>query len=416
MSKRMAERGVRVRIGAVGVPLPPLPSAPPARSRRVGVPPMQAIRGLGASPKHTVARARQCLLCSTGETPVPRTRGLGEMPKRHGGVSPATVGADPRICPTQATARVSSLRRGGVLPTSVRSTLPTRGSVRIAVPVQEPTGKFHLSPPPSKPVCKRSRRQPARGRKLLAWTWRNAEPLGWMAVLTALVVSVWFSPRTALTRLQVQGVPPEAHAEVARLIRTHWRSPLVLSDSPRTLERALSAQDWVASVQWQAAGVGQARLIVRPRIPFAALQSPNGTRVFMDPAGVVFLPPNPHLKPIAGEIRPTRDYPLPSRGTVVHGEMRKAFTILQALYQRHEVHFPRVQLSRTHGVRLWLDVVRGAERIPLQVRFGDASALEIQLQTLERVLELPATELRRWAYVDISTPSAEVVKPRTASQ
>lgn len=387
MSRRKPERGVRVRIGAVGVPLPPLQSTPPTLSRRVGASLMQEARGLGVSPK------------------------------RGSDAPPAIAGVDVHAYSTQVAVRMPSPRSASVLPTRSRSTLPTRDLTRPSIPVQEPTGKFRLIPPPPKPVYRRRRwGKSSCLSRWLVWAWHNAEPIGWMAALTALVISVWFSPRTAISHIRVQGVPPEAQAEVMRLIRDYWHAPLPLSDAPRAIERAIGAWDWVESVRWQAVGVGQVQLSVRPRLPFVALQSPTGTRLFIDPAGIVFLPPNPRVKPIAGEIRPTHDYPLPLRGTRVYGEMRKAFTILHALHQRHEVHFPRVQLSRMHGVRLWLEVVRGTERVPLQVRFGDASALEVQLQTLGRVLELPTTELRRWAYVDISTPSAEVVKPRATQQ
>ncbi|MCS7190170.1 MAG: hypothetical protein NZ843_01060, partial [Fimbriimonadales bacterium] len=107
------------------------------------------------------------------------------------------------------------------------------------------------------------------------------------------------------------------------------------------------------------------------------------------------------------------DYPTPQRGEVLSGEMRRAFTILQAMHARADVRNPRVLVSKTQGIRLWLEIQRGSQTpFTLQVRFGDASALPVQLQTLQRVLAMPTDTLQRWEYVDISTPSAEAVKPR----
>lgn len=292
------------------------------------------------------------------------------------------------------------------------STTPPRPSAapkRTPVPVQEPTGKFRLTPP-AKPMARRARK-PSRWAPLGRWLWQNAEPLGWATVLSALALSLWFSPRTQITRVQVFGVPPQAHRAVESLIRSHWRTPLALSDAPRQLERTLLALDWVQAAHWRAAGIGQVAVYVQPRTPFIAVEDAQGTRLFLDPAGLAFAPPNFNESPSAGVIRLSDGYQLPPRGALVEGEMRKAFTILQALHSRRAVMQPRVQLSRTHGIRLWLRVERGSETVPLQVRFGDARALPTQLATLSRILELPTDALRRWAYIDISTPHAEAAKP-----
>ncbi len=282
------------------------------------------------------------------------------------------------------------------------------------MPIQEPTGKFVLTAPPAKPARRRVAK-PSRVRKLFAWLWRNAEPLAWAATLGALALSLWFSPRTQLTRVTVQGVPSEAHAAVEQAIRSQLRAPLALSDAPRQIERTLQQVDWIQHAEWRAAGIGKAQLHITPRTPEVMIEATNGVRIFADPTGFLFLPPNQNAKPLSGRIRLGQDYPPPQRGDVLNGEMRRAFTILQTVHRRADVRNPRALVSRTQGVRLWLEVQRGAEPpTTLQMRFGDASALETQLQTLARVLDTPVDQLRQWEYVDISTPNAEVVKPRRA--
>ncbi|MFN7016803.1 MAG: cell division protein FtsQ/DivIB, partial [Fimbriimonadales bacterium] len=296
---------------------------------------------------------------------------------------------------------------------------PTRsawtGMSKPRVPIQEPTGKFTLPAPPAKPPRRRIRKSGI-ARKLFAWLWRNAEPLAWGATLSALAFSLWFSPRTQLTRLVVQGAPAEAQAPVEQVLRTHLRAPIALSDAPRHIEQALNALDWTRDARWRAAGVGIAHIQITPRTPEVLIESANGARIFADPTGFVFLPPNQDAKPLSGRIRLGQDYPTPQRGSVLNGEMRRAFTTLQTVSRRADVRNPRVLVSKTQGIRLWVEIQRGAE-LPttLEIRFGDANALDTQLATLERILETPFDQLCQWEYVDVSTPSAEAVKPRRAS-
>jgi hypothetical protein len=51
----------------------------------------------------------------------------------------------------------------------------------------------------------------------------------------------------------------------------------------------------------------------------------------------------------------------------------------------------------------------------VQLRFGDASALEQQLPTMHRLLDLSLADLRQWEYVDISAPGSEAVKLRATT-
>ncbi|GIV04645.1 MAG: hypothetical protein KatS3mg016_0220 [Fimbriimonadales bacterium] len=288
---------------------------------------------------------------------------------------------------------------------------PTRGRPNRAVPIQEPTGKFALTSPPAKPRHRRAaKRSPVR--KLFVWLWCNAEPLGWAAVFTVLSLSLWFSPRTQLTRITVQGVPAEAHATVEQAIRSQLRTPIALSDAPRQIERALHQQPWIAFAQWRAAGVGAAELSIVPRTPEVLIEDANGTRIFADPTGFLFSPPNKNAQPVGGRIRLGQDYLMPPQGRFLEGEMRRALAILQAVHSRVDVRNPRAQVSKTQGIRLWLELHRGTAT-PLQVRFGDANALDTQLQTLTRILDTPTYKLQEWDYIDISTPNAEVVKPRS---
>ncbi len=283
-------------------------------------------------------------------------------------------------------------------------------------PVLEPTGKFSVSAPARTAGHRRPKRRVSRASPLRRWMGRNAEPLLWGAVLGALALSLWFSPRTQLTRLEVAGVPSEARAELYALLQTHLHQPMPLYDSPRQVERAVQALDWVQQAQWQAAGVGRARLLVVPRVPFAEIRDENGARIFADATGFLFAPPNPNPRPTSGLIRLAQDSTRRWSGRYAEGEMRAALEILRAVSSRADIRHPRVHLSRTNGIRLYAEVQRGAETpVAVQLRFGDANALERQLATMHRLLEMPLSELRQWEYVDISTPDAEAVKPRATT-
>ncbi len=291
------------------------------------------------------------------------------------------------------------------------------GAPRYA-PVLEPTGRFSLPAPAPAPAraAGRVRRRARRASPLWAWLWRNAESLAWCAVLSALSLSLWFSPRTQLTRLEAAGAPSEAHPALYALLEAHIESPIPLSDTPRQLERAAQSLDWVQEARWQARGVGRARLQITPRTPFVEIQGANGDRLFADRTGFLFQPPNPSTKPIAGVIRYAQDMARINSGCTVEGEMQAALKILDEIQNHSEVKHPRVRVSRASGIQLFAAVQRGAEPpVAVQIRFGDATALDAQLKTMVRLLNTPLTELRQWEYIDISTPNAEAVKPREAA-
>ncbi len=323
-----------------------------------------------------------------------------------------SVGVPPTMHPSRSVGvppTAHSPRSVGVPPTT-RSAWTRMSKPRV--PIQEPTGKFTLPAPPAKPP-RRHIRKSGRARKLFAWLWRNAEPLAWGAMLSALALSLWFSPRTQLTRLVVQGAPAEAQASVEQAIRTHLRAPIALSDAPRHIEQALNALDWTLHTRWRAAGIGAAHIQITPRAPEASIESANGARIFADPTGFVFLPPNQDAKPLSGRIRLGQDYPIPQRGSVLNGEMRRAFTILQQLHRRTDVQSLQAQVSKAQGIRVVCNLQRGTEPpFSLQVRFGDACALTTQLERLNLILEMPSEQLRKCEYIDISAPGAEVIKPR----
>jgi hypothetical protein len=284
------------------------------------------------------------------------------------------------------------------------------------VPVLEPTGRFSVSAPARAAARVRPKRRARRVAPLWSWLWRNAEPLLWGAVVGALALSLWFSPRTQLARLEVVGAPSEAHAELYALLSPRQQPPIALRDAPRQVERAVQSLDWVQQARWQATGVGQARLTVTPRTPFAEIQTANGVRLFADPTGVLFRPPNRNLQPTSGVIRLAQDDSRLRLGGYIEGEMQAALTILHAVSRRADVYRPRVQVSCTHGIRLFAQIQRGAEPpVAVQLRFGDASALEQQLPTMHRLLDLSLADLRQWEYVDISAPGSEAVKLRATT-
>lgn len=282
-----------------------------------------------------------------------------------------------------------------------------------AVPIVEPTGRCSLPAPARAPKRRRGMRRVRRMSSLWGWLWRHAEPLAWGATLGALVLSLWFSPRTQLTHLEVVGAPVQAHAALHTLVHAHLRQPIPLHDTPREVERAVRALDWVREVRWQAMGIGKARLTITPREPFAQVRFGDGSRWFVDPVGFLFRPPNPEATPTAGVIRLARDDAHPRTSSYGEGEMQAALTILHALRQRADVHYPRVLVCPTRGIRLYATVRRGTEPpVPVQVRFGDASQLSEQITMLQRLLDAPLTDLRQWEYVDISAPDSGAVKPR----
>ena len=297
-----------------------------------------------------------------------------------------------------------------------RVRIRSRAPAQRFVPVQEPTGRFSVSAPARAAARVRPKRRARRASAFWGWLWRSAEPLLWSAVLGALALSLWFSPRTQLTRLEAAGAPSEAHAELHALLNPRLLPPIALHDAPRQVERAVQSLDWVEQARWQAMGVGQARLTITPRTPFAEIQGTKGDRLFADPTGVLFRPPNPYTKPLSGVIRLAQDDSRLPIGGQVEGEMQAALTILHAVSRRADVHRPRVVISRTLGLRLYAAVQRGVEPpVAVQLRFGDASALDQQLPTMHRLLDTPLSDLRQWAYVDISAPGSEAVKPRAAT-
>jgi hypothetical protein len=297
-----------------------------------------------------------------------------------------------------------------------RVRIRSRATAQRFVPVQEPTGRFSVSAPARAAARVRPQRRARRASPLWGWLWRNAEPLLWGTVVGALALSLWFSPRAQPTRVQVAGAPSEAHAELYALLSPRLQPPIALHDAPRQIERAIQSLDWVQQARWQPTGVGQARLIITPRTPFAEIQGANGDRMFADPTGVLFRPPNPYMKPLSGVIRLAQDDSRLRIGGYVEGEMQAALTILHAVSRRADVHRPRVVISRTLGLRLYAAVQRGVEPpVAVQVRFGDASALDQQLPTMHRLLDTPLSDLRQWEYVDISAPGSEAVKLRATT-
>lgn len=281
------------------------------------------------------------------------------------------------------------------------------------VPIVEPTGRCSLPAPARAPRRRRAGKRVRRVSPLWGWLWRHAEPLAWGTTISALALSLWFSPRTQLTRLEVVGAPAQAHAALHTLLHAHIKQPMALHDTPREVEHTVRALDWVRESRWQAIGIGRARLTLAPREPFAQVQSGDGSLLFVDPAGFPFRPPNPDATPISGVIRVAQDDARLRAGNYIEGEMQAALIILHTLHQRTDVHNLRVLVCPRRGIRLYASVQRGTEPpAAIQVRFGEASQLNEQLPMLHRLLDAPLAGLRQWEYVDISAPDSGAVKPR----
>jgi hypothetical protein len=297
-----------------------------------------------------------------------------------------------------------------------RVRIRSRATAQRFVPVQEPTGRFSVSAPARAAARVRPQRRARRASPLWGWLWRNAEPLLWGTVVGALALSLWFSPRAQPTRVQVAGAPSEAHAELYALLNQRLQPPIALHDAPRQIERAIQSLDWVQQARWQPTGVGQARLTLAPREPFAEIQTANGDATVRRPHRSFVPPAEPLYEATFGRDSPRAGRLAPSHRRICGGRDASSVEILHAVSRRADVYRPRVQVSRTLGLRLYAAVQRGVEPpVAVQVRFGDASALDQQLPTMHRLLDTPLSDLRQWAYVDISAPGSEAVMPRAAT-
>jgi len=106
---------------------------------------------------------------------------------------------------------------------------------------------------------------------------------------------------------------------------------------------------------------------------------------------------------------------MPSEGSIRSGEIARAFEIVRAL--AGDPRLQRVQLNLHPDGAQVLHLQRatsGAES--LQVRLGDALQWREQVGLVKKLLDAPAEELRKWAYVDLKSPKAPAIRLRNPLQ
>ncbi len=239
------------------------------------------------------------------------------------------------------------------------------------------------------------------------------EPVLWLIVGVALVVSVWASPRMQPRVLMVHGVPPAAQQEIETHLRRLWqRQPYSVWLGTRAIERELQRYRWVAQVQVRPLIPTRLQLHLQPRVAFAKIRDSAGGQIFVDSAGVVFQPPNPPNRVSGGTILLSEGDALPSEGVLKTGTpLWRAFELLRTLSQ-HDA--PTGQSTRTIRIEaqgelsLTCQAVGGAT---MRFRLGDAALYQQQAQVIQLLMNRSPAQLAQWEYVDLKSPSYPAVKP-----
>lgn len=239
----------------------------------------------------------------------------------------------------------------------------------------------------------------------------RALPLIALAVLSG---SLWFSPRTRLQTLTVEGAPATTHSAIQEVLRSHWREPITLHALPARLEAHLQRWGWVHSARWQPLNPTEAKLVLQPRQPFITLRLEKGQKWFLDSAGFLFRSPNPPLTTPAGEILLCEESAMPPEGFITHTALKRAFHLLCALHQDGRVQQARLLVQPTGEMSLTCRLAR--QPTTLQVRLGDASALPHQIGLLQALINTNPQQIARWEYVDLKTPTAPALKLRSPSK
>lgn len=261
---------------------------------------------------------------------------------------------------------------------------------------------------------KRSR-QPSRALRFLAKALLGVERALPLIALACLSGSLWFSPRTRLQTLTIEGAPPTTHAALHELLRSHWREPIALYALPAQLEAHLQRWGWVHSARWQPLSPTEAKLVLQPRQHFIMLRLEKGQKWFLDSAGFLFRSPNPPNITPAGEILLCEEQAMPPEGFITRPALKRAFHLLCALHQDGRVQNTRLLVQPTGEIALTCRLVRHPE-ISLQVRLGDADALPHQMVLLQALVSTNPQQIATWEYVDLKTPTAPALKLRSSSQ
>ncbi len=286
-------------------------------------------------------------------------------------------------------------RTGGTrrtLPPTLRSDWQTAGATRYPIRTKRRASK--------RPV----RRLPLRAAHL--------ESALWLLVGLALVVSLWASPRMQPRLLLIEGAPPAAHHEIEMLLRSLWREPYGIRMGTSELEAELARLGWMAQVQVLPRLPARLQIHLQPRVPFVEIRNSANRRIFIDSAGIAFLPPNPPHSVPGGVIRLSEGHALPNEGVLPpDSPIERAFKLLQALNRR--ISFGRghpiwtVQLTPNGELNLLCRVEGGAS---MRFQLGDAAKWRQQAEVIRLVLGSPVSRQARWDYIDLKSPSHPAVK------
>jgi hypothetical protein len=284
-------------------------------------------------------------------------------------------------------------RTGGTrrtLPQTLRSDWGTAGAARHALRTK-----------------RRASKRPFRRLTLRA---AHVESTLWLLVGLVLVVSLWASPRMQPRTLVIEGAPPAAHHEIEMLLRSLWREPYGIRISAGALEAELVRLGWVAQVQVLPRLPAQLRLHLQPREPFVEVRTPTNRRLFIDPAGITFLPPNPPHSVPGGVIRLPEGYAIPFE-IVADSPVGRAFQLLHALNRRSAFGTRHLawQVELTPGGELNL-FCRAEGGAAMRFHLGDAFEWQQQVEVILQLLDSPLSGWADWEYIDLKSPSHPAVK------
>jgi cell division septal protein FtsQ len=219
-------------------------------------------------------------------------------------------------------------------------------------------------------------------------------------------------------RIVLHGVPPAARSDIEARLRQLWQQqPYSLRVGTGRVQHAMEQFDWVAQAQVHPRFPTHLVISLQSRQPFVEVRCtpPTAGKTFIDPAGIVFSPPNPPLQAPGGVILLSEGVAPPPAGALQQGSpLWRAFALLRIL-SRHEGAAQYVRtVSIGRGNELTL-TCRAEGGTAMRFRLGDAMPYEQQAQLIAQLLQNASPSLAQWEYVDLKSPSYPAVKPMSNS-
>ncbi|MER3402054.1 MAG: hypothetical protein C4336_00810 [Armatimonadota bacterium] len=278
---------------------------------------------------------------------------------------------------------------------------------RTTVAIVEPTGSVatpKVNHP--KPVARPRRRAFPIVRLL-----RRLDTALVYAVLALLGVSLWFSPRTQLQRLEIVGVPDSVQTPIRERLTPLLDQHPALTHLPQRMENALQQMGWVQQAVWIAQTPHRARVLVTARTPFIEVRYPNGEKRYLDPTGFLYRAPKNVSAVPGGVIELSHPASPPLDGERIDPAMQHAFALLGTLAQERTAQQARVTIQPTG--ELLLHCQPWGRSLPLTFRLGDALSWQAQLRLIRAVLTHANPEMAHWEYIDLKSPFAPAIKHRS---